>query len=91
MGSAGVHVNFSASASLRKWPSCGGRRMTEARHPSPYVLMENTLGECLREFMAKPASQRHLYEIHTSPQEPLIAAVISAEHAAELARFREFL
>ncbi len=91
MSGAGVHVNFNASASLRKWPSRGGQRMISARHPSPYMLMENTLGECLREFMAKPASQRHLYEIHTSPQEPLITAVISAEHAAELARLREFL
>ena len=81
-----AHTNFDAPASLRKWPSRGGQRITDTEYPGPYMLMEDTLGRCLRELMAKSASQRHLYEIHTSPQEPLIAAVISAEHAAELVR-----
>jgi hypothetical protein len=45
----------------------------------------------IREFMAKPAPMRHLYEIHTSPQPPLIADVLSGEIVAELARLREFL
>ena len=36
-------------------------------------------------------SMRHLYEIHTSPQPPLIADVLSGEIVAELARLREFL
>jgi hypothetical protein len=34
---------------------------------------------------------RHLYEIHTSPQPPLVNAVLSGEHVVELARLRDFL
>jgi hypothetical protein len=41
--------------------------------------------------MSKPASQRHLYEIHTAPQQPLVSAVLSPEHIVELARLRDFL
>jgi hypothetical protein len=86
MSNAGVQVDFGAAASLRKWPSIRGQRHAEAKYPSPYTLLEGTLGECLRELMLKPTTQRHLYEIHTSPQEPLIGEIISAEQAAELAR-----
>ena len=49
------------------------------------------LDECIREFMAKPAPVRHLYEIHTVPQPPLVADVLSGDIVAELARLREFL
>ena len=88
---AGVQVKFEAAASLRKWPSVRGQRLTEAKYPSPYTLLEGTLGECLREFMRKPPTQRHLYEIHTSPQDPLVSEIISAGQAAELARLHSFL
>ena len=83
------HINFDAPAVLRKWPSLNNQRRTEG--PGPYMLLEGTLDECLREFIAKPASTRHLYEIHTSPQPPLIADVLSGESLAEFVRLREFL
>ena len=57
----------------------------------PYLVFEGTLDECIREFMAKPESTRHLYEILTAPQPPLVTETLSAEHVAELARLREFL
>jgi len=41
--------------------------------------------------MAKPTSMRHLYEIHTAPQPPLVSTVLSGEHIIELARLRDFL
>ncbi len=41
--------------------------------------------------MSKPASQHHLYEIHTAPQGELIIAVLSVEQIVELARLRDFL
>jgi hypothetical protein len=41
--------------------------------------------------MAKPVTARHLCEIHTTPQEPLVRAVLSGEHIVELAQFRDFL
>ena len=83
------HINFDAPAVLRKWPSLNNQRGTEAT--GPYLLHDGTLDECLQQFMAKPAPTRHLYEIHTSPQPPLVADVLSGESLAELARLREFL
>jgi hypothetical protein len=89
MGGTKAHVNFDAPAVLRKWPSLRDERRTEGA--SPYLLVDGTLEECIREFMAKPASARHLYEIHTAPQPPLVTAVLSGEHIVELARLRDFL
>ena len=57
-------INFDAPAVLRKWPSLNNQRRTEG--PGPYLLIDGTLDECIREFIAKPAPMRHLYEIHTS-------------------------
>ena len=83
-----VQINFDAPASLRKWPSLNNERLTETLYPDPYLLFDGTLDECMQQFMAKPASQRHLYEIQTAPQQPLVSAVLSAEHIVELARLR---
>ncbi len=84
-------IDFDAPASLRKWPSLNSERLIDTHHPSPYLLVEGTLDACIKAFMAKPASQRHLYEIHTTPQQPLVSAVLTAEQIIELARFRDFL
>jgi hypothetical protein len=83
------HVNFDAPAALRKWPSLNNERHTNLT--SPYLILDGTLDECIREFMAKPARSRHLYEIHTSPQPPLVTDVLSGEIVSEVARLREFL
>ena len=53
--------------------------------------MEDTLDECIRQYLSKPPKVRHLYEIYTSPQPPFLSAVLSEEIAAELARLRDFL
>jgi hypothetical protein len=89
MTSSDLHVNFDAPAILYKWPSLNNERRPDVS--SPYLLVEGTLDQCIREFMAKPAATRHLYEIHTSPQSLLVGAVLSGEVVAELARLREFL
>ncbi|MBR1236609.1 hypothetical protein [Bradyrhizobium sp. AUGA SZCCT0182] len=83
------HVNFNAPAVLRKWPSLNNQRRTEGT--GPYLLLDGTLDDCIREFMAKPDSTRHLYEIQTAPQPPLVTEILLSEHVAELARLREFL
>jgi hypothetical protein len=83
------HINFGAPAVLRKWPSLNNQRLTEAA--GPYLVYDGTLDECLREFMTKPTPARHLYEIHTSPQPPLVADVLPEESLTEFARLREFL
>jgi hypothetical protein len=47
-----AHVNFDARAVLRKWPSLHNERRTEGA--GPYLLVDGTLEECIRELMAKP-------------------------------------
>jgi hypothetical protein len=89
MASTKPHVDFSAPATLRKWPSLNNERRTEGT--GPYLLVDGTLDECIQECMVKPASMRHLYEIHTSPQPPLVRPILSGELVAELARLRDFL
>ena len=82
------HVNFDAPAVLRKWPSLNNERRLA---PNPYLVFEGTLDQCIREFMARPAAGSHLYEIHTSPQPPLVSDVLSEKIISELARLRDFL
>jgi hypothetical protein len=84
-----VQLKFDVPAVLRKWPSLENRRRTDGT--GPYLVVDATLDECIRELMAKPASMRHLYEIHTAPQAPLVSAVLSGELVTELARLRDFL
>jgi hypothetical protein len=84
-------IHFDVPAALRKWPSINNDRLSVSDHGGPYLILEATLDDCIRRFMAKPAYQRHLYEIHTAPQGELIGAVLSAEHIQEIARLRDFL
>ena len=89
MAESDAHINFDSPATLRKWPSLHNERLQEGR--SAYLVFEGTLDECIREFTAKPESSRHLFEIHTAPQPPLITEVLSGEHVVELERLRDFL
>jgi len=91
MSSTGVHIDFNAPAILRKWPSLNNERVSAALGARPYLVFDGSLDECIRQFLAKPAKQRQLYEIHTAPQTDLVSAVMSAEHIAEIARLRDFL
>ena len=84
-----AHVNFDAPAVLRKWPSLHSERRTEGA--GPYLLVDGTLEECIRELIGKPTPVRHLYEIHTSPQPPLAGAVLPEGLIVELARLRDVL
>jgi hypothetical protein len=90
MDDTNVQINFDARATLRKWPSLKNERISAADGGRPYSIFEGTPDDCVRQFMAKSASQRHLYEIHTSQQGELISAV-SAGQIVELARLRDFL
>ena len=82
-------INFDASATFRKWPSLNGQRRVESA--GAYLLHDGTLDECIQQFLTKPPAVRHLYEIPTSPQAPLVRAVLSGAIVAELARLRNFL
>jgi hypothetical protein len=86
-----TEINFDAPASIRKWPSISGQRVTTPRYKGPYLLFDGTLDECIRKFMSKSESSRNLYEIHTAPQGQFVTAVLSADHIIELVRLQDFL
>ena len=91
MSDTKIQINFDAPAILRKWPSIKNGRVSTADGGRPYLITEGTLDDCIREFMVKPASTHHLYEIHTVPQGELIGSVLSAISVVEIARLRDFL
>lgn len=91
MSDTNIHIDFSAPATLRKWRSLNNARVSAALGARPYLIVDGSLDACIRQFLAKPAGQRHLYEIHTAPQADLVSAVLSAEHIVEIARLRDFL
>jgi hypothetical protein len=86
-----TEINFAAPATLRKWSSVNNERVSASLGAHPYLIIDGTLDECIRKFMAMPVNQHHLYEIYTTPQSDLISAVLSAAHIVELARLRDFL
>ena len=81
-------INFDAPAELRKWPSLNNQRRPDRE---TYMVTAGPLDQCIREFMARLEAVRHLYEIHTAPQPPLIVGVLSPEHIVEFSRLRNFL
>jgi hypothetical protein len=91
MPSNDTHIDFSAPAVLKKWPSKNNERNAPALWPIPYLLVDGSLHECIQRFLEIPARQQHLYEIHTAPQGGLVTAVMQAELIVEVARLREFL
>jgi hypothetical protein len=91
MSGNNVQMDFNAPAVLRKWPSIKNERVSASLGASPYLVAEGTLDDCMRQFMAKPINQHHLYEIHTAPQFDVVSTILSAKHIVELARLRDFL
>ena len=67
------------------------KRVSASLGARPYLIIDGTLDECIRKFMAMPVGQHHLYEVHTAPQSDLVSAVLSPSHIVELARLRDFL
>jgi len=86
-----VPIDFDARATLRKWPSLNNERVSASLGARPYIIIDGTLDDCIRKFMAIPISQHHLYEIYTAAQSDLVSAVLSSAHIVELARLRDFL
>src|ERR1700719_925125 len=72
-----TRIDFSAPATLRKWPSVNKERVSAALGARPYMIMDGTLDECIERFMSQPESQHHLYEIHTAPQSDLVSAIFA--------------
>jgi hypothetical protein len=85
-----TRIDFSAPATLRKWPSLNKQRVSASLGARPYMISEGTLEECIQQFLQLREAQRHLYEIHTEPQSDLVSGVLSPDHVVELARLRDF-
>jgi hypothetical protein len=84
-------IDFSAPATLRKWPSINKQRVSASLGARPYMIGGGgTLDECIQRFMQLPEAQRHLYEIHTA-QRSDENGILSADHIVELVRLRDFL
>ena len=49
-----AEINFDALATLRKWPSLNNERVSASVGARPYMIIEGTLDECIRKFMAMP-------------------------------------
>jgi len=49
-----VQINFDAPATLKKWPSLNNERINASLGARPYMIIEGTLDECIRKFMAMP-------------------------------------
>ena len=88
MSDTSPQIKFEAPAVLRKWPSLNNQNISGA---TPYLVAEGTLDECIRQFTSNRVIQRHLCEIHTTPQGELISSLLSAEQIIEVARLRDFL
>jgi hypothetical protein len=67
---------------LRKWQSLNNERISASFGARPYLVVEATLDEYLRQFLAKSVTQRHLYAIHTAPQ--IAARRLPAPPAADI-------
>jgi len=81
-------VDFGKQAFLRKWPSLDNQRRTNGT--GPYLLMEGSLDDCIRELMEKPGSTRHLYEILIDAQLPSLTTILEVEQVRELVRLPRF-
>jgi hypothetical protein len=57
---------------------------------SSYMIYEGTLGDCVKQFMAKPISQRPLYEIPTERPASLDKTVLEAPEIVEIAGRGDF-
>ena len=79
-----TQIKLDTPAVLRKWPSFKNERLSSSE--LPYSVMDGTLRECIKAFIAKPDSQHHLYEIHTSPQGEIIGPVMGWKNIVELAQ-----
>jgi hypothetical protein len=89
---ADTGIDFSAPATLRKWPSLNKQRVSASLGARPYTIGKGgTLDECIQQFMQLPEAQRHLYEIHAAQQFDTESRILSPDHITELVRLRDFL
>jgi hypothetical protein len=83
-------IQYDMPATLYKWPSLEGRRMATGEIIGAHRIYEGTLGGCIHQFLAKPISQRPLYEIFTERQPGLRDTILGANYILEIAEREDF-
>jgi hypothetical protein len=54
------------------------------------MVFQGNLGECIHEFLTKPASTGHLYDVATEPQPAFEAAILGVLDVIEIVARPEF-
>lgn len=67
------------TATLMKWPSLNGERISTKDGAAPYTIMRGSLRECVDALSGKPEASHKLYEIHMGD-----GAIMSAAEALAL-------
>src|SRR5216684_5604516 len=83
-------IQYDIPAALYKWPSLEARRISTGDTIRAHRIFEGTLGGCIREFLAKPISQRPLYEIFTERQAGLRDSVLASNYILEISERADF-
>ena len=81
-------VLYDVPATLHKWQSLEKKRSGEGI--GSMQIWEGTLAGCVREFMAKPTSQRPLYDIFTDTQPGLTKTILESDDILALAAREDF-
>jgi hypothetical protein len=85
-----IPILYDLPATLQKWPSLEARRLATGDTIHARRVFEGTLAECIREFLAKPISQRPLYEIFTDRQAGLRDSILGPSSILEIAEREDF-
>jgi hypothetical protein len=83
-------VRYDAPAKLEKWPSLEARRLRNGSMIVSQTVFSGTLAGCVREFIAKPESQRPLYEIFTDEDAAFNKPILDALDIAALSEREDF-
>jgi hypothetical protein len=83
-------IRYDAPASLEKWPSREAKRLRNGSTLVSQTVFSGTLAGCVREFIAKPESQRPLYEIFTDKDAAFNKPILDALDIAALAEREDF-
>jgi hypothetical protein len=84
-----VPIQYDVWAEHQKWPFAD-RLPRTGEVVTPDRVYEGTLVGCVKEFMAKPVSQRPLYEVFTDPQPAFKTAILSATELLDIAAREDF-
>ena len=83
-------ILYDLPATLYKWPSLEGRRHVTGETIHAHPVYNGTLAGCVSEFLAKPISQRPLYEIFTERQAGLRDSVLASNYILEISERADF-